>query len=110
MKDIADLNHIPSQFLAQIFSLLGKADIVTSVRGKSGGYRLSRNPEDISVMEILEILEGELEFAEKGGDADSALADLFHGAEAALRKALSVSLADLLEVQRQKSQVLTYEI
>ena len=60
IKEISALNNIPHQYLVQIFNILGKADIIKSVRGKNGGYQLSRPPSDISVLEIIELLYSEL--------------------------------------------------
>jgi Rrf2 family transcriptional regulator, cysteine metabolism repressor len=47
-------------YLEQVFSLLKKAEIVHSVKGAQGGYRLARPPQDISVKEVLTALEQSL--------------------------------------------------
>lgn len=47
-------------YLEQVFSLLKKAEIVHSVKGAQGGYRLARAPQEISVMEVLTSLEQSL--------------------------------------------------
>ena len=46
------------QYLTKIFSLLARADIVTPIRGKHGGYVLSRDPSQITVLEVIETVEG----------------------------------------------------
>ncbi len=109
IREISRRNNIPLQYLGQIFNRLVKADIIRSVRGKSGGYSLSRPPSEISVLEILEVLEGGPDLA---GDEDSndAIHDLLRQAEQALRRSLDVSLADLLARQEKKNQVLMFDI
>ncbi len=58
--DIAEANGIPKKFLDQIFAELRKAGLVHSRKGKTGGYALSRRPEDISVGHIIRVLDGPL--------------------------------------------------
>ena len=112
IKDISSQNTIPNQYLGQIFNLLVKADIITSVRGKNGGYKLSRPPSDISILEIIELLEGGIELVEKQGTSlsDDAVNDLFHRAESQLRKVFNISLEDLLSLQQNKKQILMFDI
>ena len=49
---------LPKQYLTKIFASLAKADLVTAVRGKRGGYRLNRPPGQITILEIVEAVEG----------------------------------------------------
>ena len=58
LKRIAKDEDIPEQFLEQIFVDLRKAGLVKSVRGSKGGYLLAGKPEQISVGNIVRILEG----------------------------------------------------
>ena len=51
---------ISNKYLEQIFSILKKGGIINSKKGAQGGYFLSRKPKDITVGEILNILEGDL--------------------------------------------------
>lgn len=44
-------------YLEQVFSLLKKAELVHSVKGAQGGYRLARPPQEISALEVLKSLE-----------------------------------------------------
>lgn len=55
---IATDEHIPEQFLEQIFVDLRKSGLVKSVRGPKGGYHLANKPENISVGDIIRVLEG----------------------------------------------------
>lgn len=58
LKEIADNQSIPEQYLGQIMALLKRGDLVRGARGPSGGYTLARPPESISVKEVLQVLEG----------------------------------------------------
>ena len=51
---------LPKQYLVKIFASLSKADLITPIRGKKGGYLLSRGPKDISVLDVIEAVEGPL--------------------------------------------------
>ena len=58
IKNIAAKQNIPEQYLEQIFSKLKKANLIKSVRGAQGGYLLSRKASEITVYDILTVLEG----------------------------------------------------
>lgn len=55
---IADSQKIPLPYLVQIFSRLRKASLVEAIRGPQGGYRLSRQPAQITLAQIIYALEG----------------------------------------------------
>ncbi|MEJ2568675.1 MAG: Rrf2 family transcriptional regulator [candidate division WOR-3 bacterium] len=59
-KEIAKRQKISERYLENIFSVLSKAGLVNSTRGKSGGFSLSGNPEDIDLGEIIMAVEGSL--------------------------------------------------
>jgi Rrf2 family transcriptional regulator, cysteine metabolism repressor len=56
--ELAKRNAIPERFLVQILLQLKGAGIVQSVRGASGGYRLSAEPESISLLDIIRLIDG----------------------------------------------------
>ena len=58
LDTICSKRDLPKQYLTKIFASLAKADLVTAVRGKRGGYRLNRPPGRITVLEIVEAVEG----------------------------------------------------
>jgi len=60
IKAIAERQNIPEAYLEQLIASLRRANLVTSVRGAQGGYKLSRPPEEITVGEVLRTLEGGL--------------------------------------------------
>ena len=61
VRRIAERHGIPSQFLVQILQDLKRAGLVTSTRGAAGGYRLTHSPEEVTLAEVLEIVEGNSE-------------------------------------------------
>ncbi len=60
LKEIAARQDISIKYLETIISLLNKAGFVESLRGKSGGYRLTRSPDEYTAGSILKISEGSL--------------------------------------------------
>lgn len=60
VAEIARRQRIPERFLEQIFGELRRANVVESRRGAHGGYRFAMPIEEISVLDIVEILDGEV--------------------------------------------------
>lgn len=60
LKDIAEKQGLSENYLEQLFSSLRRDGLLISVRGAQGGYYLSREPENITVGQILRSLEGPL--------------------------------------------------
>lgn len=61
IQSIAERQGISESYLEQLVRLLKKAELVTSVRGAGGGYRLAKPASEISVGDILRALEGNLD-------------------------------------------------
>lgn len=59
-REVSERQGIPSKFLEQLFVALRKAGLVTAVRGARGGFVLARPASDVTVLEIVEALEGPL--------------------------------------------------
>jgi len=57
-QEIAERQNIPSPFLAKIISQLSLAGLVTTHRGAGGGVALARPPAEISLLQVIEALEG----------------------------------------------------
>ena len=110
IKDIASRCDIPHQFLEQIFNRLGKAGIIKSTRGKNGGYELATPPEQITVLHIVNALEGDIEFVSKSEDKNDVIVELFHEAEKKLQNILSISLAALIAKQQTLRKNVIYDI
>ena len=59
LKAISERQEITERYLEQIFSLLRKSGLIIGRKGAQGGYILSKNPNEITVGEVLRALEGE---------------------------------------------------
>ncbi len=64
IKSIAERQNISEYYLEQLFAQLRKAGIIKSTRGHFGGYALSKPPDQISVYDIIEVLEGSIEVSD----------------------------------------------
>ncbi len=60
VTEVSRMIHIPKTFLSKIFQKLAKAGLVESIRGMNGGYRLVKKPSDISLLDIMETIQGPL--------------------------------------------------
>jgi Rrf2 family protein len=60
VSEIADAMEIPASFLPKIVQRLVKGGLLQSVKGVKGGIRLSRDPEAISLFDVIEVIEGPL--------------------------------------------------
>jgi len=58
VTEVSRKMHIPKTFTAKIFQRLAKAKLVASVRGMNGGYRLQKKPSEISLLDIMEAIQG----------------------------------------------------
>jgi FeS assembly SUF system regulator len=63
-RQLAEATGIPEPTASKVLKALGRAGIVESVRGAHGGYRLARDPEAISVAEIIVALDGPIAVTE----------------------------------------------
>ncbi len=75
VNTIAVEKNISEAYLEQLFSLLKKNGLITSIRGAQGGYELARPPEEISIGEVIRSLEGDVELSCCDGDTPSCSED-----------------------------------
>jgi Rrf2 family transcriptional regulator, cysteine metabolism repressor len=91
--ELARRRDIPVQFLEQLFAVLRRAGVLRSQRGVKGGYAFARAPSELTVLELVELLDGPLGAGAQGIFADAA---------AAAREVLAATtVADLVERERQ---------
>ncbi len=60
LKDIAERQEISLKYLESIVGILSKANYVTGLHGKGGGYKLNKKPEEYKISDILKLTEGSL--------------------------------------------------
>ena len=100
--ELARRRDIPVQFLEQLFATLRRAGVLKSQRGVKGGYTFARPPSEITVLEIVELLEGPL-----GREAEG----IFGDAARAARDVLAAStIADIVEREARAAGVAMYHI
>lgn len=100
--ELARRRDVPVQFLEQLFATLRRSGVLKSQRGVKGGYSFARPPAEITVLEIVELLDGPL-----GRDAEGVFAD----AAAAARSVLArTTIADVVEREAREAGVAMYYI
>ena len=89
--DIAESEVIPPSFLAQILHELKRCGFATSRRGKTGGWKLSKSPAQITMLEVAEALEPDIIGSqnEVQGESGTAVQETFAAAQEATRKVLA---------------------
>jgi len=100
--ELARRRDIPVQFLEQLFATLRRAGVLKSQRGVKGGYTFARPPADITVLEVVELLDGPF-----GRDAHG----IFGEAAAAARAVMQAStIADIVDREARAAGVAMYHI
>ena len=89
IAELARRRQIPVQFLEQLFATLRRAGVVRSQRGVKGGYTLARPAAEVTVLELVELLDGPL-----GRGANGVFSDAAEAAGAVLAEATIASVAE----------------
>ena len=71
IEELAEIEAVPANYLVQILSELRNGGLITSRRGKQGGYALARPPEEITLLDITKVIEGELLEITTSGEGQS---------------------------------------
>lgn len=112
IRRIASDQSIPDRFLVQILLDLKRGGLVTSTRGAAGGYRLAREPREISLADVVECVEGDERLTssmDRPSPLSQALLEACEAASEAERSFLQmVTLADLLEQATLGSEAMWY--
>ena len=106
IAELARRREIPLQFLEQLFATLRRGGLLQSQRGVKGGYSFVRDPSEVTVLKIVQLLEGEF-------DAEAAAAGgaVWPKAVSALREVLSgTTIADVVQQEDQASGAPMYHI
>jgi Rrf2 family transcriptional regulator, cysteine metabolism repressor len=89
LAELARRRDIPVQFLEQLFATLRRAGVLRSQRGVKGGYTLGRPAGQVTVLEVVELLDGPL-----GRGASGVFLDAAQAAAAVLSEATVASVAE----------------
>jgi len=95
INDISKAKNIPKSYLIQLLNKLKNTKIVESYRGNNGGYRLAKSPSELTLLTIIETLDGKLDLF-KLYTKNDAVKSIFNTASAEIKKSLSVSIEDIL--------------
>ena len=99
VKELAERRGVPEQFLEQLFSTLRRAGFLTSHRGSKGGYTLARSPEEITVLEVVQALDGMI-----GQEADEAGGIWAEGVEALRSVFGQTTISEIVERESSEAQ------
>ena len=115
--EISRRQRIPEQYLKQILPALRRQGLVLSTRGPTGGHRLARRPDQVTVAEILKALEGNLDIVEidmvgkNGGESSRILGQFWNDLSRTVEEFLdSTTLDELCRRKRRHDQALIYHI
>ena len=100
--ELARRRDIPVQFLEQLFATLRRAGILKSQRGVKGGYSFAREPSEVTVLEVVELLDGRL-----GAEAEGIFAEAAAAARAVLAK---TTINDVVERENRAAGAHMYYI
>jgi Rrf2 family transcriptional regulator, cysteine metabolism repressor len=89
IAELARRRQIPAQFLEQLFATLRRAGILRSQRGVKGGYAFARPATEVTVLELVELLDGPV-----GQDASGVFADAARAARDVLAGNTVAEVAD----------------
>ena len=104
--EIARRRDIPVQFLEGLFATLRRSGILQSQRGVKGGYSFARAPEEVTVLEVVEALEGRL-----GADPAADTADVWTESIDALRlKLQAITIAEVAQREARAAGASMYYI
>ncbi len=60
LESICETRDLPRQYLVKLFAMLSRAHLIEAVRGKGGGYALAKPPSEITLLQVVEAIEGPL--------------------------------------------------
>src|SRR2546421_12339430 len=102
IAELARRRAIPVQFLEQLFAALRRAGILRSQRGVKGGYSFARPPSEVTVLELVELLDGPL-----GADAPGVFAEAATAARDVLAK---TTIQDVIDREAREAGSAMYYI
>ncbi|MGD9653845.1 MAG: Rrf2 family transcriptional regulator [Sulfuricurvum sp.] len=95
VREISAMTQISHGYLEQLLSILRRSNLVSSIRGASGGYKLSRQPHEIEVIEIIEALEGPFYKIEGNVGSSLILEYFWNDIEDKMRQLFGMKLSEL---------------
>ena len=109
IKEIAANASIPQNFLEQILLELKKQGILTSIKGAHGGYKLAKELKDITLKDVLLILESDI-FSDNCKTDNAALKLFWEDIKKNVSSLFEIPLSELKNYQLKADQTLNYSI
>jgi Rrf2 family transcriptional regulator, cysteine metabolism repressor len=110
---ISEKYEISEKYLSQIVIQLRHNGLINSTRGSSGGYYLSKNPDTISIKDIVECLEGSLEVVDLSEDSEKvpSIKEIWSDLNQSIKDTLNkYTLADIVNGEAGRSKEFMYYI
>lgn len=111
IRDISESQQISEKYISRLIIALRRANMVRSIRGAKGGFRLARNPAELTLLDIVEVMEGPVAIVdcvrspEKCDRNDQcATREIWDNLNSEIRDAMrKVTLADIIENYRKRN-------
>jgi Rrf2 family cysteine metabolism transcriptional repressor len=102
LREIGKRQGISEKYLSNLIIPLKGAGLVVSFRGARGGYSLSRSPKEITLFEIIQIMEGGIVVSDESDSAENPFKEIWSGLNRAIEEYLQgISLEDLVNRNRE---------
>jgi Rrf2 family protein len=109
IAELARRREIPLQFLEQLFATLRRAGMLQSQRGVKGGYTFTKDPSELTVLQVVQLLDGEFEGEAGGGSGEAQ--EVWVRAVTALREVLgATTIADVMQREAEAAGAAMYYI
>ncbi len=115
IRDIAGSQRISEKYISRLIIDLRRAGMVKSVRGSRGGYRIARYPKNLTVLDVIEVMEGPVSIIDcvttescdrqRGCAVRSIWCDMNNQIRSALA---AVTLQDVIDRQRENEEMAEY--
>ena len=109
IKEIAINANIPQNFLEQILLELKKQGILLSIKGAHGGYKLARSLKDITLKDVVVVLEADI-FSDVNHTEDPALKLFWEDVKQTVQSVFEIPLSELKNYELKATETLNYSI
>ena len=109
IKEIAKAQNIPKNYLEQLLITMKRGNLVESVRGAQGGYKLKKTPNNIKIIDIIGALESPITIVDYSKNSE-VLQSFWKNIEVKFKDLFNITLEDLLNEEDLLRKRLNYQI
>ena len=109
IAEIAKRQKIPEDYLRQVMVVLKRATLTSSIRGNDGGYILARSPENITIREVVESLEGPIRLINQKSK-EKVVNGFFETVSTQVGDILDKTLAELIKEKKKIEKTPNFQI